>query len=83
MHSKLRERAHVVIGVFVLSCLGASFLYGWFPLIVMVVGLVVFPITLNAFDPEKRVSHDTPKRPSRDPGKRGSRDRGDRRSPGN
>ena len=47
MNENLEHKINVVVGIYVLSCLAASFYYGWYSIIVCAVGLFVMALLLQ------------------------------------
>ncbi len=44
------HRVHLIFGIFALGCVGASYFYGCYPLIVLLIGMCIFGALLKAIN---------------------------------
>ena len=48
--SEMMHGVHLIVGLFVLSCLASSYFFGWLSIAVCLAGLFVVAMILDAFD---------------------------------
>ena len=49
MNNELEHKVIVVVGIFILSCVAATFFYGIYPVIICIIGLFVIAAILQLF----------------------------------